>query len=116
MTSQLLPNVEIREHIRGDVASPATRPLLSFLLNFVGEERDYLDVIKHMDGKALWGIGRKALARPCLSETSDESSQSGTSEGSQDEIPDESAQDETALLNIINGPGLQAVTPGPTVG
>lgn len=100
MESLLDSKVEIHESTRKDVASPATSPLLGFLLKFAKEEgRSYLDEIHGMRGDALWGIGQGAIL--C--------------DDSSDDIPDESAQDETEFLNIINGPGLQAVPKGTSV-
>lgn len=102
MASQLVSNVT---HARKDVASPATSPLLSFLLHFAKEERNYVDVIKDTKGEVLWELGRKALIPACTPSPDDSS-----------DVVDESEQDKEKFLDIINGPGLKAVPPGTTVG
>jgi hypothetical protein len=100
MASQSTSENKVTEHARKDVASPATAALLGFLQNFAKKEEDYLDSIHGRAGKVLWGIGQAKLVPPCADE---------------DEIPDESAQDKTAYLDMINGPGLQSVPSKPTV-
>ncbi|KAK6533410.1 hypothetical protein TWF694_002355 [Orbilia ellipsospora] len=114
-TSGLKP-VEISEPTRRDVSSPATNALLGFLVHFAEQKKEYEDVIKKVDGKSLWLTGLEESSRPEISGPS--ARQAGKSysqtEGvdfslSDDRIPDESAQDQESLLNIVNGPGLQPV-------
>ncbi|PNP39177.1 hypothetical protein TGAMA5MH_08854 [Trichoderma gamsii] len=88
-----------------DASSPATAALLGFLHKFATADEDYLDVVHNTPGKSLWKIGQSHLregTRFC-----DGGDDSG--------VPDESAQDEAALTELIRGPGLQAVPPGTTV-
>lgn len=88
-----------------DASSPATAALLGFLHKFATADEDYLDVVHNTPGKFLWKIGQSHLregTRFC-----DGGDDSG--------VPDESAQDEAALTELIRGPGLQAVPPGTTV-
>ncbi|KAK4149616.1 hypothetical protein C8A00DRAFT_18727 [Chaetomidium leptoderma] len=108
MASHSLSGVELREHTRRDAASPTTGPLLGFLRKFAEQDGDYLDAIRGVHGHELWDIGHKSfLQRPCWSD-SDTDSDTGS-------IPDESAQNEEAYLDIINGPGLKAVPAGTSV-
>ncbi|KAK6333990.1 hypothetical protein TWF696_002501 [Orbilia brochopaga] len=103
-------------HTRRDIASPATGPLLGFLVYFAKQEQNYSDVIRGTDGNKLWQIGRHELTRPCGPDSgSDNGSQSGSGGNAQDKIPDESEQDKATLLKIVDGSGLGPVDPAPTV-
>ena len=95
-----------------DVVSPATSPLLTFFQGIAGEKRDYSDVIKGRDSKTLWGIGGKALVRPCASD--DQSL--GYERSVENPVQDESEQSKETWLKIVNGPGLEAVASAPSVG
>ena len=104
--------VKVSEKTRQDAISPTTGPLLRFFQGFARDQRDYSDVIKTSESKTLWGIGGKELLRPCPS------SGQGLGYESSVESPlqDESEQHKAALLKIVNGPGLEAVTSAPSVG
>lgn len=109
------PGVTVHQHTLRDVASPATGPLIGFLVNFAKEDGDYLDVLRQKDHKKLWKIGREFIPEPCVSDSSQpEPSETGDSK-SDSNIPDESAQNEADLLKLVNGPGLQPVATAPTV-
>ncbi|CAG9955630.1 unnamed protein product [Clonostachys rosea f. rosea IK726] len=82
-----LASSPISTHTCKDVASPATNPLLGFLLNFAQRRQDkpYLEVI-HRQNRS----------------------------GAESEVPDESAQDEKVYTDLINSDGLSPVSNSPT--
>ncbi|KAK0753000.1 hypothetical protein B0T18DRAFT_357088 [Schizothecium vesticola] len=88
-----LDDVTVHQHTLRDVASPATGPLLGFLVSFAKQKGDYSDALRQKDHKDWWNIGRNFDSS----------------------IPDESAQNEADLLKLVNGSGLQPVDPAPTV-
>ncbi|KAI1768961.1 hypothetical protein GGR53DRAFT_318104 [Hypoxylon sp. FL1150] len=99
-----------------DAASPATSPLLSFLLNFA-EETSYLDAIKDVEDKVLWDIGRKALSQAALPKREGIYDLRVSNDRSIEEPPvyDESIQDQKEFMTIIDGSGLPNIPPGITV-
>ncbi|KAH6842904.1 hypothetical protein B0I37DRAFT_206388 [Chaetomium sp. MPI-CAGE-AT-0009] len=99
----LSDDFQIHEHTRGDIASPATAPLLRFLINFTKPKRNYHDALLSKPSHELWSIGNEALVPP-----------SAELAPEKEEIPDESAQDEKTYMNIIDN-GLPRVPAGTSV-
>jgi hypothetical protein len=108
------PGFAVHQHTLRDVASPATSPLIGFLVNFAKQPGDYLDVLRQKDHNELWKIGREFAPEPCVSDSSSKSS-TVSAKKPDSSIPDESAQNEKDLLKLVNGPGLQRVSKAPTV-
>ncbi|KAI9150728.1 putative L-amino-acid oxidase YobN [Paramyrothecium foliicola] len=101
------PSVELHDRTSRDVNSPATGPLLGFLLNFVKDDQNYSDAIKHMHGGSLWNIGHSAALRACP--TTSKSDDTGG------DVVDESVQDQKTYTDLINGSVLPAMTTKPSV-
>jgi len=108
------PGVTVHQHTLRDVASPATGPLMGFLLNFTKQDGDYLNMLRQKDHNELWKIGREFVPEPCVSDSPSKSSKTSIPK-SDSSIPDESAQNEAETLKLVDGPGLQPVTKAPTV-
>lgn len=105
MVFQLPQTVNTVPQVYEDATSPGAEPLLNFLLKFGTEESDYLNAIKNIDSKLLWGIGHEVLKWPS----------NNTNDAGDDSVKDESTQIEDAYLKIIKGRGLPPVSSGLTV-